>query len=729
MYEVYLDGKLLYYPGDEVNALSSAVLNTKLNDSGTLEITIPTTNPLHDKYKQRISELTVKKNGKEIWNGEIRSSKSDFKKQNVVKAVGELSYLTASSQPQKKYSNVNALQIFTSIINEHNAQVEPRKQFEVGIVAVGSYNYDWITNYEDTLEFMRIELCEKLNGYLRIRKVDGKRYLDLVSIKDYGKSCTQPIEFGENLLDYANGITADSIATVLRPLGATLENGKIDGVNSYVTIESVNNGKDYLENKEAIESGIGYVWRTVHFNDLTDPVAVKTAGENWLQDNQFSKMTIDVTAVDLSDLNSNIESFDLGDSVRTIAKPFGMDRWSYITQRKVDLLNPVTKHNISIGESVRKSYTQQIASENSTIKREMPQQAALLDLAKNNASELIKNATEGNIFTVYDENGNPKELLIMDTNDIKTAKKVWRWNVNGLGYSSTGYNGEYGLAMTMDGAIVADVITTGILRSIEINNGNGKFNVDTYGNVTANSFKSNNANITGGNLKINKQVDFDFGVLTIESNRYMVNFTSRSLEIFDKESGIFSDVNLYGTYMGTFSGRPHTDGFIAYYNGSTYGSSANIVGNLSVSGTKSRIADTKDYGERFLYCYETSSPMFGDIGEGVIDETGKCYVFLDDIFAETVDTDCTYQVFLQPYGKGTCFVEERTSAYFVVAGTENLKFGWEIKCIQKDYDTIRLEEPIENESDKVQETLSDTSIYLNSLLYSVEGEEFGNEEY
>ena len=87
MYEIYLDKKLMYYPGDKLNALSNAVLNMKLNDSGTLEITIPTTNPLYDKLQPRISELTVVKDGKEIWNGEIRSSKFDFKKQNIVKVI------------------------------------------------------------------------------------------------------------------------------------------------------------------------------------------------------------------------------------------------------------------------------------------------------------------------------------------------------------------------------------------------------------------------------------------------------------------------------------------------------------------------------------------------------------------------------------------------------------------------------------------------------------------
>ncbi len=59
----------------------------------------------------------------------------------------------------------------------------------------------------------------------------------------------------------------------------------------------------------------------------------------------------------------------------------------------------------------------------------------------------------------------PDEILIMDTPDIKTAVKVWRWNKAGLGYSSYGYNGPYGLAMTQDGSIVADFITAGTLNA------------------------------------------------------------------------------------------------------------------------------------------------------------------------------------------------------------------------------------------------------------------------
>jgi hypothetical protein len=134
--------------------------------------------------------------------------------------------------------------------------------------------------------------------------------------------------------------------------------------------------------------------------------------------------------------------------------------------------------------------------------------------------------------------------------------------------------------------------------------------------------------------------------------------------------------------------------FIAFANGDgttlPSGDGVEINGRLSVSGgTKNRIVETKHYSKRTLTCYEMPSPMFGDIGEGIIGEDGLCYISLDPIFLETI-SNCVYQVFLQKYGSGECFVLERKSTYFVVSGEPNLKFAWEIKAKQIDFDQERL---------------------------------------
>lgn len=126
-----------------------------------------------------------------------------------------------------------------------------------------------------------------------------------------------------------------------------------------------------------------------------------------------------------------------------------------------------------------------------------------------------------------------------------------------------------------------------------------------------------------------------------------------------------------------------------------------IGGSLSVAGTKNRIIDTENYDTRKQYCYETATPYFGDIGSGCTDNTGKCYIDIDDIFAETVNTCVEYQVFLQKEGQGDIWVEEKTDSYFIVKGTENLKFSWEIKAIQRDYEFERLEKFDNSEKEEV----------------------------
>lgn len=103
------------------------------------------------------------------------------------------------------------------------------------------------------------------------------------------------------------------------------------------------------------------------------------------------------------------------------------------------------------------------------------------------------NAIVGNSggYVVLRPAKNPQEILIMDTPDINTAKNVWRWNSGGLGHSRNGYNGPYSLAMTKDGQIVADKITSGVLNAniikagiIKSNDSNVYFDLDS-GTISA----------------------------------------------------------------------------------------------------------------------------------------------------------------------------------------------------------------------------------------------------
>ena len=111
-----------------------------------------------------------------------------------------------------------------------------------------------------------------------------------------------------------------------------------------------------------------------------------------------------------------------------------------------------------------------------------------------------------------------------------------------------------------------------------------------------------------------------------------------------------------------------------------------------VHGMKNRVVKTKSYGTRKLFCYEMTSPIFGDVGHGVIGEDGLCYVDIDQIFFETIDMNQSYQVFLQSYAESNVYVIEKQPQYFVAKGVPGTEFDWELKAKQLDFSIERLDE-------------------------------------
>ncbi|MEY8279222.1 phage tail spike protein [Blautia marasmi] len=192
------------------------------------------------------------------------------------------------------------------------------------------------------------------------------------------------------------------------------------------------------------------------------------------------------------------------------------------------------------------------------------------------------------------------------------------------------------------------------------------------------------------------------------SNKGYVEGPSERMDI--KCADTKTVINMYPTYM-KLSAYPEPGSSSAKYaqiglysDGSSYDTGhveikprldvkgpLKVSGAFTASGTKSRIVETENYSHRLQYCYEMATPMFGDLGEGVTDENGECCVSLDDVFAETVATGIEYQVFLQKEGPGDIWVGEKYPSYFTVRGTENIKFAWEIKAKQKDFECMRLE--------------------------------------
>lgn len=159
-----------------------------------------------------------------------------------------------------------------------------------------------------------------------------------------------------------------------------------------------------------------------------------------------------------------LEKVYLGDTVGVFHENLNIQMNAKVVSYEFDALskryNKISIGNVQIkyGETQRK-YVEQVRAETTTA----------LEQAIINATLLITGNSGG--YVVFRPVEKPQEILIMDTPDISTAQKVWRWNLSGLGYSSNGINGPFALAMTMDGAIVADFITAGTINGALIKAG------------------------------------------------------------------------------------------------------------------------------------------------------------------------------------------------------------------------------------------------------------------
>lgn len=464
MYQILIDGRDLYFPGDTEYTVLNAVAKLQLNDSGTFECEVPMVNPEYGNIKNRISMLQVLKNDKEIFYGEVRESEKDFYGTKQVYAVGELAFLFDSIQPQAKYQNMTSRQLLETWLNIHNSQVEDKKKFYVGMVTVHDSNDSMyrFTNQETTLDCIRDKLCDSLGGYLRIRKVDGKRYLDMVSLQEYGKICEQPIEFGDNLLDYSENVSASDLYTCVIPKGARLEESPIEGLEAYVDITSVNDGKDYLCSEDAVAT---YGWNrcVVSWDDVTEPENLKRKGEEWLKDNQYETMVLELTAADLSMLDADIESFELGDTVPVYSKPHGMDRTFPVQKLELHLQDP-SQDKLQLGNTMKLSYTEQNKGNLSAVHQQLEntrQTTAWLQSAIDNATAMMTGSRGGYKVSEYDEDGRWLRDLYMNAPSKEEATQVMQINMNGIGFSREGFDGPYKNAWTIDGVLLGEFIKAG----------------------------------------------------------------------------------------------------------------------------------------------------------------------------------------------------------------------------------------------------------------------------
>lgn len=530
MYQVNIGNKTLYYPGNDDFAIFNTELNEEIGKAGEFEYKVPPTNPLYDEHTNG-KLVTILKDKKEIWRGEVKDIKTDFSNVAEIYAVEDLAWLQDEYLTPASITNETYAQRFQAAIDAYNLNRPAERQFRAGYITnVPSTDFcEWITEYDwSILDCLRNCIC-KDTGYIRVRRATSggnvTRYIDIVKLSDYGVRATQPIEYGYNLLDYVKESEYGKLTNVLTPYGAETDTELYDGYNQRIA-------GTVITDQTSINV-YGRHAKTVIFNDAENVTSLNAAAADYLSRYSQPELTMEVKAVDLSMIES-ADALRLGDSIRVIARPYAVDQWLYLTQIKRDIQNP-DKNTITMSGHVQtgKTLTSQVRGTAQAVKN-LPSKSSILDAAFKNVLALL-DGVDGGIVTFHtNEDDQIDELRISNHMDYEQATKCWRWNLGGLAFlerETPNDDWTPNVAMTMLGEIVADRITTGTMQADRIKggtlilggdgNGNGIALVKNASGTTIVTLDNSGINIQAGQLNIggNFQVSTN-GTVTIKGGMF-----------------------------------------------------------------------------------------------------------------------------------------------------------------------------------------------------------------
>ena len=398
-----------------------------------------------------------------------------------------------------------------------------------------------------------------------------------------GSDTDVTLRYGKNITDINQEQNLESVVTGLVPYWAD--------ENDLVTLPEKSVDSSYA-------SSYPYK-RTVPIDFSSEyenkPTAsqLRTRTQNYITANDIGvpKVSIKVSFVALWQTEeyknvAPLERVHLCDTVGVVFEKYGINTRAKVIRTEWDCLAE-RYLSIELGEA-RSNFANTIVSMNTQTENEIVDAKTFLEKAIDTATALITGNNGGYLKINTNADGQPYELLIMDTDDITTASKIWRWNLGGLGYSSTGYSGTFGTAITMNGQIVADYIATGTLDAALIKAGlltdlAGKFSLNmTTGalSMADGTFSGtiSGSTISGSTITSSKTVGGVTKTTKIEDGTITTNDLQAT-------SGTFSGTLSSGTVSGgTISGASITGGTISGGTISGETISGGTVSGAAISG-------------------------------------------------------------------------------------------------------------------------------------------------
>lgn len=345
MMQIFADGKLVLDSRLEEYAPQALRVTAVLSKGGTAEITLPRTHPSYGLFQPYKTVVEIYRHQELIFRGRPLTIAEDLYGSRTITCEGERCFLRDGIMRPYLYQDAPD-KIFEAVIAAYNSQVDAAKQFALGAVTVtDSNNYVRLESGSAETCLATIDkLVERCGGYVTFSTADdGKRTIGWYATLN--GSCRQAIKITENLLDFARSTANTDLATVIIPYGARdAETGE------RLTIRTVNNGVDYIEDAEAIALR-GRIVKAMYWDDVTLPENLLTKAQAALSGARLLITTLRLNVIDLSNIDPEADALNIGCLIPVELPALGVNADFLLVEREYDLLEP-SQDSIVLGMDI-----------------------------------------------------------------------------------------------------------------------------------------------------------------------------------------------------------------------------------------------------------------------------------------------------------------------------------------------------------------------------------------
>lgn len=336
MFVGYVDNQLLFATSQpKGKEIVSGTLTDEVNYVSTLEFTLPPSNNMAGQIIPHASVIRLESDGAEIFRGAANSVSKNFRGDTVVSCDGMIALMADVIKDPFTASSYEIEGYVAAIVKNYNDGVTADRAIKVGQIAGfegQTFSVSHSTECKNIFELLK-ELRSEKGGYIWASYIGGDVYINYTST--IGRRNNQQIAFGSNLVSIEDQLEVGTLVTRVWPIG-----------NEGLTIASVNDGKAYLKNTD-VELRYGRVDKTIQV-DSDDPSVVKSYGQAYLTRYAAMNNTIALTAIDLHNLDKTISSFEVGDAVRVLSPPHGIDAEMIVNSVSTDLVK-LSNSRITLG--------------------------------------------------------------------------------------------------------------------------------------------------------------------------------------------------------------------------------------------------------------------------------------------------------------------------------------------------------------------------------------------